>query len=104
MIDQRTDGGAVIQELAVPGPLKRLLEEVSSTASILHQLEFPDNSVHMPDSAGIDPFAVDVATIRRSSILAVMGDDGAHGALELVGDDTETHGDGAIRVRWPASR
>jgi choline dehydrogenase-like flavoprotein/phosphodiesterase/alkaline phosphatase D-like protein/pimeloyl-ACP methyl ester carboxylesterase len=104
MIDRRAGIGVVVQELAIPGPLRRLLEEVSSTAWTLHQLEHPDDTQHAPEAPETDPCAVDKPAVGRSSVLVVLGDDSANGALELVGDDAETHGDGAIRVRWPELR
>lgn len=109
MIDWRAypdtdNGGAVIQELAVPGPVRRLFEEIWTTAASLDSLPNSDTTNHKPDWRGVDPCAVNEAAIKRSSVLAIMGDDDADGALELVGDDSETHGDGAIKVRWPELR
>lgn len=98
--------GMLMEELAIPAPLRRLFEEAATTADTLHRLGMPDDSVHRPSPPGEqDPCAVDAAALRHSSVLAMMGDDGAGGTLELVGqpgggDD----GDGAIRVRWPALR
>jgi choline dehydrogenase-like flavoprotein/pimeloyl-ACP methyl ester carboxylesterase len=104
MIDRRLEDGTLVQELAVPGPLRRLLEEASTVAATLHQLEFPDTTIHAGNLPAMDPCAINPEIIRKSSILAVMGDDGAEGALELIGGDAETDGDGAICVRWPELR
>lgn len=96
--------GMLIEELAVPGPLRRLFEEVVTTANTLHQLGRPDDSDHGAGQADDqDPCAVDAAALRHSSVLALMGDDGAAGSLELVGGK-DGGGDGAIRVRWPGLR
>ncbi|MDQ1919285.1 alkaline phosphatase D family protein [Massilia pseudoviolaceinigra] len=94
----------LIEDMAVPGPLRRLFEEMASTANTLHELGRLDASVHtgLPDER--DPCAVDRDRLGRSALLAVMGDDGAGGWLELVGGKDDDSGDGAIRVRWPALR
>ena len=95
----------VVEELAIPGPLRRAFEEVVTTTNALHELAVPDCSMHgMP--LRHDPCAVDGNAMDRSLPLAVMGDDGANGLLELVegetGKDERERGDGAIRVRWPS--
>jgi cholesterol oxidase len=90
------------QEMAVPAALRRIFEEMTTTSAVLHHMGRIDWSEHTAD--GVDPCAVSAAAIRRSSILAAMGDDGATGELELVGEDAEQPGDGAVRVRWPGLR
>ena len=105
IIDLRSEGtGVVIEEMAVPGPLRRLFEEVVTTGHTLRKLAQIDEDPHYPSDPAHDPCAVKGGAIRSSSILAVMGDDGAGGALELVGGSGEADGDGAIRVRWPDAR
>jgi len=97
--------GMLVEELAVPGPLRRLFEEIVTTANTLHVLGACDRSEHSADGAATDPCAVDPDALTHSSILALMGNDLAQGALELTGDrDDENDGDGAIRVRWPGLR
>lgn len=103
-------GDLLVEDLAVPGPLRRLFEEVVTTAHTLHELGREDASTHtgLPDER--DPCAVDQEKLRHSAILAVMGDDGydrddrLQGSLELVGGKDDDSGDGAIRVRWPELR
>ena len=104
LIDLRGSGAhdIVVEELAVPGPLARLFDETVTMGYLLQGLANADTSVHDPEKLAHDPCAVDGRAMRRSSIVALMGDDGAAGALELVGGDDEGDGDGAIRVRWPA--
>ncbi|MCY0912311.1 alkaline phosphatase D family protein [Massilia antarctica] len=94
----------LIEDMAVPGPLRRLFEEMATSANTLHELGRRDTGVHtgLPDER--DPCAVDRDRLGRSALLAVMGDDGAGGALELVGGKDDDSGDGAIRVRWPGLR
>lgn len=101
-IDTTGAGGSRLcfEELAVPAALRRVFEALSTTAAVIHQTDRIDWSTHAPD--GADPCVVSARAIAHSSILAVMGDDGAAGELELVGADTAHNGDGAIVVRWPA--
>ena len=89
----------VIQEIAIPGPLRRVFEETITTAKVLHALADRDRGAHEADKPDQDPCAVDAAAIRRTSVFVMMGDDGARGVMELVGNDTHA-GDGAIKVRW----
>lgn len=90
------------EEIAVPAAMRRVFEEVATTVAVLHRMGEIDHTEHVPD--GPDPCAVSAHALSHSSILAVMGDDGARGELELVGDDDAACGDGAIRVRWPGLR
>jgi choline dehydrogenase-like flavoprotein len=106
ILDLRERHGVVVEELAIPGALARVFEEVVTTVDALHSLAEPDDAPHAPDSPEQDPCAVSAAAIRRSSVLAMMGDDGAGGVLRLVarGAGPAEQGDGAIRVHWPALR
>jgi choline dehydrogenase-like flavoprotein/pimeloyl-ACP methyl ester carboxylesterase len=98
------DASTVIEELAIPGPLRRVFEEVVTSANALHELVRPDAEPHGAAMPTPDPYAVDRGAIENSLPLAMMGDDGAGGALELTGRAGEDSGDGAIRVRWPEAR
>lgn len=89
----------VIEELAIPAPLRRLFEEVVTSAALPVRLARRDDEVHAP--AGDDPAAVDPGRIDNCSIFAAMGDDGARGRLELVQGWETAAGDGAIRIAWP---
>jgi choline dehydrogenase-like flavoprotein/pimeloyl-ACP methyl ester carboxylesterase len=106
LLDLRAkDGtGHVIEELAIPGALRRVFEETVTTVKTLHDLEHIDCKPHWPDAPTHDPCAVDAKAIRSSSVLVAMGDDGAAGALELVERREADAGDGAIRIRWPGLR
>lgn len=106
MLDLRDQAGKgyVIQEIAIPGSLRRLFEETVTTANALHDLGERDDSEHRKDDRSRDPCSVDPAAILNTSAVVMMGDDGAAGALELVGGAGELEGDGAVRVRWPELR
>ncbi len=101
MIDLRRERGLLIQEMAVPGPLRRIFEELVTTSGALHSLAAGNRLEHHAGTP--DPHAVDADTIARTAVYAVMGDDQARGVLELVRDDGYA-GDGGIRVRWPDLR
>ena len=107
IIDLRDDNEkVVIEEMAIPGPLRRVFEEVVTTGNVLRRLARIDDSAHDPKGPDHDPCAVERGAIRSSSVFAIMGDDGAGGALELIAgkDGDEKDGDGAVRVRWPEAR
>ncbi len=95
-------GGLLLEEMAVPAAMRRFFEEIVTTANTLQQLAHIDSGEHESGPADADPYAVSQQAIDRSAIYAVMGDDGAEGALELVaGGGRDNDGDGAICVRWP---
>ena len=91
----------VVEELAVPGSLRRAAEESITTANTLHDLACFDDVDHAEGHPAGDAFAVHRERIRHMSVFAAMGDDGAGGSLVLTGDaDTHT-GDGHVAVVWP---
>jgi choline dehydrogenase-like flavoprotein len=91
-------GRVAIEELAIPGPLRRVFEEIVTTGALPVQLGRADWSTHLPD--GVDPAAVDPARVARSQVFAAMGDDGSGGRFELVDGWAAAGPDGAIRVAW----
>jgi len=90
-----------IEELALPGPLRRAAAEILATADILHGFGRVDASGHHPGAPADDPLASDARKLRRTSIFALMGDDGAGGVLRLDPDASDGRGDGALQVVWP---
>ncbi|SCK26627.1 Choline dehydrogenase [Variovorax sp. HW608] len=107
MIDRRhEDPPCVIQDLAIPGPLRRLLEETATTVATIQSLTAPDRRRYSgdadePDVAGIDPELID-----NSLVVAVIGHDGANGRLRLPGDgrDGSDGEEGTLGVDWPGVR
>jgi choline dehydrogenase-like flavoprotein/pimeloyl-ACP methyl ester carboxylesterase len=92
----------LMEEMAVPGALRRFYEELVTTADSLAQLLERDRSRHEAGQPQEDPFSVNDDAIDKTAIYALMGDDGAAGAFELIGDPQDLDvGDGAIRVHWP---
>jgi cholesterol oxidase len=90
----------VIEELAVPAALRRVFEEVVTTAGCLQDFDIADTSKHEAGHPKLDPLAVDPRSIMNSSIYAAMGDDGAGGTIQLRGD-FDRNSDGAVSVSWP---
>lgn len=108
------------EELAIPGALRHMFEELVTTAAMADRLgrldwqDHPAISTHDPECQNpaslqppqSDPAAVDPKIIDGCQVLASMGDDGAEGSLQLVpgwndkGNVDRVPG-GAIRVHWP---
>jgi len=89
----------LIEELAIPGALRRIFEEIITTGALPVQLGRIDWSRHGPQ--GADPAALDPEKIRRSQVFAAMGDDGAGGRLAMVEGWEKAESDAAICVEWP---
>ncbi|SDJ06172.1 Choline dehydrogenase [Bradyrhizobium sp. Rc2d] len=93
----------VIQDLAVPGALRRFFEEVTTTFDVLNQLGTGDFGWHrsqaLPDDAAVSPDA-----IRNSLILAMIGRDSASGQLTAGDEPICDNADGLLTVRWPELR
>ncbi len=109
MLDQRQGAsGHVLQDLAVPAPLRQLFNELFTTAATLQGLARADTQAHRPGQA--DPCAVDAAAMARSLPLAMVGHDDAGGRLSLpaatasTADLPQDEGDGALQMHWPGQR
>ncbi len=106
VIDCRSQGHrhpVVIEEMAVPGAMRWVFQELYTTVNSLHQLATVDWCTHGQSHPSPDPLAVDRDAIQHSQVYAVIGDDGAGGRLEFR-DDFEATSDGAISVTWPEVR
>jgi choline dehydrogenase-like flavoprotein len=119
MVDLRTGQPAtdmVIEDLGIPGPLRRAFEETFTTANAIHALESKDGTRYRKGPSPDDPNAVDPRVIRRCLPVAIIGRDSAEGTLLLVharpepcpkppeGDCEDLEGDGAVTVHWPGLR
>lgn len=91
-----------IEELAVPGPLKRIFEEIFTTADLTQRLAEADNSLHVDGPLACDPLAVNPTAIKNTSVFAVMGDDGANGEMHLATHDTLN--EPIVSICWPDLR
>jgi cholesterol oxidase len=115
MVHQHSSAGAfVVQDLAVPGPLRQAFAEITTTAGVLHALGDCDTEPHTPLDA--DPCAVDARVIQHSLPVAMIGHDDSGGRLQLLTARTvlsalplqptdlspfDDEGDGALRIDWP---
>ncbi|MES2531115.1 MAG: alpha/beta fold hydrolase, partial [Pseudomonadota bacterium] len=108
LIDLRGDkgDGVAIQDLGVPGALRRLFEEVVTTSAALHLLGESDERLHGPgDALANDPCAIDADRVRKSLLVVMMSRDPADGLLTMNRDDTSPEaGDGALSIHWPRLR
>lgn len=94
--------GHVVQELAVPGPLKRLFAELFTTAKALHDLARFDLTRHQPDDD--DPLVLLDQQLRHTQVLAIIGHDSANGHLrppDLIEWEDPSRGEGLLTVSWP---
>ncbi len=91
----------VLEELAIPGPLKIIFEETYTTANTFDWLSWADNSRHEYEHPLLDPYAVNPGAIFNTQIYAAMGNDGAGGQLRLKRQDDKELGDGAVEIIWP---
>lgn len=106
-VDWRTDDpqtSLVVQDLAVPGPLRRLFEEAFTTADVLRGLVRGDCSIHpgkpdRPDEAQVSP-----ATMAHSLVVALIGRDDASGKLVFGKSAMDDDADGMLTVQWPELR
>ncbi|MBC7728500.1 MAG: alpha/beta fold hydrolase [Microbacteriaceae bacterium] len=109
MVDRRSGAnGFVVQDLAVPGPLRQAFAEITTTAAVLHTLDDCDTHDHTPQDA--DPCAVNARVIEHSLPVAMIGHDDSGGRLHLLSARTavstdlspfDDEGDGALRIDWP---
>jgi cholesterol oxidase len=107
MIDLRSGNpqtDLVIEDLAVPGPLRRLFEEATTTFQVINQLANPDFKSHESGWPEVDDAAVDRRAIKHTLVLAMIGRDDAEGELTLGHGPVCDDADGLLTVRWPDLR
>jgi cholesterol oxidase len=100
--------GFLVQEFAVPAPLRRLFAELVTTGHVLRRLGERDDEHHGASQAR-DPLAVDEDAIARTSLVGLIGHDDARGVLSLPGgyarsarsSARQTAYEGGLKVRWP---
>jgi cholesterol oxidase len=101
--------GARVQEFAVPAPLKRVFQEMVTTAHALHELAGCDRTPHgpAPRADDPDPLAVNDADIEHSLLVGLIGHDDARGALRLPRPLRPAEGPpatGTVTIHWPQAR
>ena len=89
----------VVEDLAVPAPLRRVYEELLTTLNAFHRwVKFDLRNFSTSDT---DPLNVDESAIDRSMFYAVMGRDSASGRLEMLPGFDTAPSDGGLAVKWP---
>ncbi|VIO73308.1 Cholesterol oxidase [Bradyrhizobium ivorense] len=107
MIDLRTgkaETDVVIQDLAVPGALRRLFEEAITSFDVLNQLGQKGWRRAEHDCSKHDDAAVNRDAVKKSLVLAMIGRDDAEGELTLGKKAICDDADGLLTVRWPGLR
>ncbi len=91
LIDLRQDTDLskqiVIEEMAVPAALRRLLEEMVTNLDAFHALTRWNKIRHHQDHVGQDPAGIDSLSLDHTILYAVIGHDESRAQLELVKDD-----------------
>lgn len=103
-LDHRTGDPAtdvVIQDLTVPGALRRVFEQITVTANALDALGEPDSRRHVRGNAHTDPNAVDPAKIERSLLVATIGHDDAVGQMVMESNGSD---EPMASIHWPDLR
>ncbi|MET0520035.1 MAG: alpha/beta fold hydrolase [Burkholderiaceae bacterium] len=100
MLDQRASSGFVVQDLAIPGPLRWLFQESFALADGLGTLASADESRHEAGAGFDDPHCIAPRAASHTLPVAIMGQDAALGRLRLA----EGGGEGVASVDWPGAR
>ena len=107
MIDLRGHADAqqqmVIQEMAVPAAASHVFTELYSVSAAIRNIWRTDFSAHHDGSHFNDPASVRPETLRKTSLYAAMGDDGAKGILDFKHQDSK-HNEGTLHVEWETLR
>ncbi|MDT9000010.1 GMC family oxidoreductase N-terminal domain-containing protein [Paucibacter sp. APW11] len=109
MLDARdqaeaASGAFVVQDLAVPGAMRWMLEEGFALADTLDSLARPDLSEHQAGPCFDDPYAVTPERSARLLPVALIGLDRAQGRLRLPARSAGAEDVGVLTVDWPAAR
>ena len=94
----------VIQDLAIPGPLRRIFEESTTSFDVLNRLADGDFSTHDGNPLRPDDAAVNRESIGRTLIMAMIGRDDADGRLSFGARTLAENADGLLTVSWPELR
>jgi cholesterol oxidase len=95
--DPNTD--LVIQDLAVPGALRRLYEEATTTFDVIDRSADGDWTRHKPNPGRVDDAAVDPGVIKSSLVMAMIGRDDAEGVMRMS-PIARDNADGLLTVDW----
>ncbi|MBK6748106.1 MAG: hypothetical protein IPG65_17280 [Ottowia sp.] len=103
-LDLRRDPeqACVIQDLAIPGPLRRLFEEVAAYTGMMDRLMRVDRQTYGPNENPPDPNGRCPSAVDHALVLAVIGRDDSAGRLDLPSDGADAEV-GTLTVRWPGA-
>ncbi|MGM9513177.1 alpha/beta fold hydrolase [Roseateles sp. DB2] len=90
----------VVQDLAIPGPLRWAFEQIFALGETLDGLSRPDRSRHAASFDFPDPYAITRAASARTLALAIMGLDAAQGRMVLQHGKEEAD-PGSLQIHWP---
>ncbi len=96
-------GGLLLQEFAVPAPLKRFFDETVTTTRLLHQLAQAPVRSASQDRLGLDSAAVDPAAMERTLVVGLIGHDESRGRVELP-ETAARDEEGSVCITWPQVR
>lgn len=97
-----TEKGFLVQEFAVPAPLRVLFQEIVTMRRFLEQLTQADWSSHRSFSEGErDPLAVDQDAMKNTLLVGIIGHDAGQGVLKLPGRRRDAEREGCLRIEWP---
>lgn len=99
-------GGMLLQEFAVPAPMKRLFDETVTTARLLHDLGKPPSLANARGD-GCDSFGVDAKAMENTLLVGLIAHDESCGQLKLDPHpkaDGRRHAEGQLRIHWPGIR
>lgn len=103
----------LVQEFAIPGAFRQVLDEVVTTTRFIQKLVTPDGSVHEalpshhPSAPVPDPLGVSRQLVNKTLIVGIIGHDDAAGALYLpdtrLGNCSQ-YEQGTLRIAWPDAK
>lgn len=100
-------GGLLLQEFAVPAPLRRFFDEAVTTTDLLHRLTQKPARRASQDQQGLDSAAVDPAAMERTLLVGLIGHDESRGRVLLPRRrrraDTREQ-EGRVRIKWAEVR
>lgn len=96
--------GMLLQEFAVPAPLKRLFDETVTTSRLLHDLGKPPTRSNARGN-GCDSFGVDGDAMERTLLVGLIAHDESCGQLKLEESGRDSRQlEGRLRIHWPGLR
>ena len=104
MLDAREHGDFVVQDLAVPGPMRWAFEESFALEDVMDGLSRADRSRHEDDVSFDDPYAVLRRRTEHTLPLAIIGTDRAVGVLTPPASNGAAPEEGTLGVSWPGAR